>query len=138
MPEEILRGGCSCGEIRYEIARTNTKLVVCHCTSCQKQSTSAYGLTMIVPSADVSLTLGTPKKWTRTTDSGNIQDTFLCGTCGTRIWHGNKDTDKMLKVRADALDTPVDVSEAVHIWTNRKLPGIEIPEGAKSFPQNPS
>ena len=138
MSEEVLCGGCSCGEIRYEIAPTNSRLVVCHCTSCQKQSASAYGLTMIVPSAAVSLTSGTPKKWTRTTDSGNIQDTFLCGTCGTRIWHGNKHTDEMLKVRAGALDTPVDVSEAVHIWTNSKLPGIEVPEGAKSFPQNPS
>ena len=45
MSEEVLYGGCSCGEIRYEIAPANSRLVVCYCTSCQKQSASAYGLT---------------------------------------------------------------------------------------------
>jgi len=138
MSDKTLHGGCSCGEVRYEIAPCESKLIVCHCTSCQKQSASAFGLTLLVPSTAVTLTAGTPKKWTRTTDSGNIQDTFLCATCGTRVWHGNKDNDDMLKVRAGALDTPVDVASAVHIWTASKLPGIVIPQDAKSCPGNPA
>ena len=138
MTQETLVGGCNCGQVRYEIKPTTPKLVVCHCTSCQKQSASAFGMAMIVPSADVELTAGELKKWTRTADSGNIQDTFFCGNCGTRIWHGDKDKEDMLKVRVGALDTPVDISQAIHIWTDSKLPGVFLPEGVKSFPQNPA
>jgi len=137
MSDAKLLGGCSCGEIRYELDPTNAKLAVCHCIGCQKQSASAFGMSLIMPSGDVTLTAGTLKKWTRTTDSGNIQDTYMCGTCGTRIWHGNQETESILKVRAGALDTPVDVASAVHIWTESKLPGVEIPVGSKSFLQNP-
>ena len=137
MSDETLKGGCNCGQVRYEIKPTSTKLVVCHCTSCQKQSASAFGMAMIVPSDDVELTAGKLKKWTRTADSGNLQDVFFCENCGTRIWHGNKENEASLKVRVGALDTPVDISQAVHIWTASKLPGVVLPDGVKSFPQNP-
>lgn len=137
MTETTLEGGCHCGDVRYEIKPADSKLVVCHCTGCQKQSSSAFGLTMIVPSDAVSVLGGDLKMWTRTTDSGNIQDTFHCSTCGSRIFHGNKDKEDSVKVRVGTLDTSVDIATAVHIWTDSKLPGVVVPEGVKSFPQNP-
>ena len=137
MTSETLQGGCHCGDIRYEIDPSNAKTVICHCTGCQKQSASAFGLVLLMPSSQLTLIQGSPKQWTRTTDSGNIQDTFLCGTCGTRVWHGNPATEDTIKLRAGALDTPVDVSHAIHLWTRSKLPGVVIPEGARSFEQAP-
>lgn len=94
-------------------------------------------MSLIVPSSEVELTQGDLKQWTRTTDSGNQQDTFLCGTCGSRIWHGNKENEDSIKVRAGTLDESVDVSQGTHIWTDSKLPGVIIPDGATSFAQNP-
>ena len=35
------------------------------------------------------------------------------------------------------MDTPPDLSHAVHIWTARKLPGIQIPEGAEQHLGDP-
>lgn len=137
MTEKTLVGGCHCGAVRYQINPTTSKLFVCHCTGCQKQSSSAFGMSLIVPSVDVALTQGELKQWTRTTDSGNVQDTFLCGTCGSRIWHGNKDKEDSIKVRAGTLDESVDLAQGTHIWTDSKLPGVAIPEGVTSFAQNP-
>lgn len=137
MTQETLHGRCNCGDVQYDIKPSDTKLVVCHCTGCQQQSSSAFGLTMIAPSSAVDHTHGGLRKWTRTTDSGNIQDTFHCATCGSRIFHGNKDKEDSVKVRVGTLDTPVDLATAVHIWTDSKLPGVILPEGVKSFAKNP-
>jgi len=40
-----------------------------------------------------------------------------------------------LNVKAGSLDEPVDLANAVHIWTSSKLPGLAIPDGALCYPQ---
>ncbi len=39
-------GGCPCGAIRYRLLRALVALYSCHCKDCQKQSSSAFGLSM--------------------------------------------------------------------------------------------
>ena len=41
-------GGCQCGTIRYKIRGEPWAIYACHCTECQRQSTSAFGLSMPV------------------------------------------------------------------------------------------
>ena len=41
-------GGCQCGSIRYRIKQEANMLYACHCRDCQKQSGSAFGLSLIV------------------------------------------------------------------------------------------
>ncbi|PIE13974.1 MAG: hypothetical protein CSA68_11190 [Rhodobacterales bacterium] len=72
MHSRKMSGGCQCGDIRYEINPKAAKMIVCHCTSCQKQSASAFGLVYIIPGKDVTLLRGMLKKWVRTTDSGHL------------------------------------------------------------------
>ncbi len=62
----------------------------------------------------------------------------MCPTCGTRIWHGDPEKEDTIKLRAGTLDAPVDITNAVHIWTQSKLPGVIIPAGAKTFEQAPN
>ena len=45
----IRTGGCQCGALRYESAGEPIALYVCHCRECQKQSASAFGISVIVP-----------------------------------------------------------------------------------------
>ena len=63
-------GGCQCGAVRYRITGEPIALYVCHCRECQKQSASAFGLSLEVPRAALRLTSGTPRRWTRMSDSG--------------------------------------------------------------------
>ena len=39
-------GGCQCGAIRYRLLRAPVALCSCHCKHCQKQSSSAFGLSI--------------------------------------------------------------------------------------------
>ena len=49
MPEagSVQTGGCQCGAVRYEVTGPPIKLYVCHCTECQRQSGSAFGMSFI-------------------------------------------------------------------------------------------
>ncbi|MEZ5789356.1 MAG: aldehyde-activating protein [Nitratireductor sp.] len=39
-------GGCQCGQVRYQINAYPLTLYGCHCSECQKQSSSVYGLSL--------------------------------------------------------------------------------------------
>jgi hypothetical protein len=128
-------GGCQCGEVRYESAGEPIALYACHCRECQKQSASAFGTSLAVPREGFRVTGGTPKFWTRDADSGRRLRCAFCPTCGSRLWHEPEGGSTRINIKAGSLDEPVDMSTAIHIWTSRKLPGIEIPPGAKQFPR---
>jgi hypothetical protein len=131
-------GGCQCGAVRYRITGEPIALYVCHCRECQKQSASAFGLSLEVARTALRLTRGTPRRWTRGTDSGRRLACFFCPGCGSRLWHEAADgIAETLTIKAGSLDEPVDLSPAIHIWTARKLTGVLIPEHARQFPGEP-
>ena len=39
-----LKGGCMCGAVRYEITCEPTRVYACHCTDCQRATTSAFSI----------------------------------------------------------------------------------------------
>ena len=42
-----------------------------------------------------------------------------------------------LSVKGGSLDEPVDLRDAIHIWTSRKLAGVVIPDDVRQFPEEP-
>ena len=36
-------------------------------------------------------------------------------------------------IKGGSLDQPIDLSNAIHVWVKRKLPGIILPDHAKQF-----
>jgi hypothetical protein len=132
-----LAGGCQCGAVRYAVSGDRRQLYVCHCRECQKQSASAFGISLDVPRAGLSLVRGTPKFWSRATDSGHTLKCTFCPECGSRLWHeGDRAVDRV-SIKGGSLDEPVDLRLAIHIWTQRKLPGVLIPPRATQFPAEP-
>jgi hypothetical protein len=132
----VLTGGCQCGAVRYEIDAKPLDIYVCHCRECRKQSASAFGISVIMPAKAFVLKQGRVKTWSRPTDSGGVLDCTFCEVCGSRISHtdGREDT---ISVKGGSLDEPPDLTAASHIWTQRKLPGVVIPDGAVQWPGEP-
>ena len=46
---EFREGGCQCAKVRYRVDGQPVAVGVCHCTECQRQSGSAFGMSFIVP-----------------------------------------------------------------------------------------
>jgi hypothetical protein len=133
----VLTGGCQCGQARYEVTSEPTEIYVCHCTECRKQSASAFGISVDFPRASLRLTQGGVASWTRAADSGRRRECFFCPVCGSRLWHAMPDSDADISVKGGSLDAPPDLTNAVHIWTSRKLAGVIIPANARQYPREP-
>jgi len=41
-------GGCQCGAIRYEITEAPQLVYTCHCTDCQRLTSSAFSMAIVV------------------------------------------------------------------------------------------
>ena len=81
-------GGCQCGAIRYRLLRAPAALYACHCRDCQKQSSSAFGLSMWVERDAVEFTGGRAAHLPHPrAGTGAEKLCAFCGECGTRLWH---------------------------------------------------
>jgi hypothetical protein len=137
MSDGVLTGGCQCGAVGYAISAAPLRLIACHCRECQKQSASAFGMSLIVRRTALALTQGETRTWSRKADSGNTVNCVFCVACGTRLWHAKEGFD-YVSIKGGSLDEPLDFSNAVHCWTWRKLSGVVIPPGARQFPGEPA
>jgi hypothetical protein len=137
MSETLMTGGCQCSAARYAISAAPLRLFACHCRECQKQSASAFGMSLIVRRAAVTLTQGETRTWPRKADSGRTVSCVFCVACGTRLWHARKGSD-VVSIKGGSLDAPLDFASAIHCWTSRKLPGVVIPPAARQFPEEPA
>jgi hypothetical protein len=134
----VRTGGCQCSAVRYESSGAPLALYVCHCQECRRQSASAFGMSLEVPHAGLRLMRGDPRYWTRSADSGRRVKCAFCPGCGSRLWHESGDgPSETVTIKAGSLDEPADMTDAIHIWTSRKLPGVVIPDDARQFPQEP-
>ncbi|KAF3403410.1 hypothetical protein DPV78_004180 [Talaromyces pinophilus] len=83
---------CQCGTVTFPASLPKPLAVyICHCTECQKQSASAFGITAMFPAEgmwplpkDMQPFLG---KWVREADSGNTLECYFCKCCGVRVLH---------------------------------------------------
>ena len=80
----VMEGGCQCGAVRYRIEGDPVSLIACHCKECQRQSGSAFGMSLVVRTTDFKLT-GDVKIYRRPSDSGKHVNCAFCPECGTRI-----------------------------------------------------
>lgn len=131
-----MTGRCQCGGVAYEIAGAPLEIYVCHCEECRRQSSSAFGISVVVPAAELSVLRGTLKSWWRPTASGRSLECRFCPDCGSRLFHGSPG-EGLVYVKGGSFDEPPDLTAAVHIWTARKLAGVVIPPDAVQFPGEP-
>ena len=124
-------GGCQCGTVRYRLAGEPLGLAVCHCTDCQRQSGSAFGMSLLLPSESFRLLSGALRTFTVRCDSGRTKFCAFCPSCGTRIYH--QIIDAVLSVKPGTLDDTSWLSPAAHYWTKSKQPWVPVPDGAQCF-----
>lgn len=132
---EKLVGGCQCGELRYEVEGPPLAVAVCHCGDCQKQSGSAFGMSMVVRREAFRWTAGTPSSYATKADSGADKECVFCRSCGTRIYNSVRPTT--LNVKPGTLDDTSRLEPSLQVWLSRKQPWVPLAEGIPSFEGNP-
>lgn len=118
-------GGCQCGRVRYRIEGDPVVLAVCHCRECQRQSGSAFGMSLIVKREAFHVT-GEAKAFRRIAESGNVIDCFFCPECGVRVYHEPHAMPRTYNVKAGTLDDTSGLQPEVQVWTKSKQSWLEL------------
>src|SRR5262245_11006319 len=122
-------GGCQCGGVRYRVEGEPLALAVCHCTECQRQTGSAFGMSLALPASGFQLLSGELKTFSVRCDSGRTKQCAFCPACGTRIYH--QVAASALSLKPGTLDDTSWLRPKSHYWTKRRQPWVVIPEGAR-------
>lgn len=132
------RGGCQCGAVRYQISEEPLALYVCHCTNCQHQSASAFGMSLKVKSTSARFTKGTLKTFQLAGDSGQPKTGAFCPDCGTRLYHSAGPTAPSMTIKHGTLDDKYAFKPTAHIWMRSKQPWVSVPDGMPQFEKGPT
>jgi hypothetical protein len=129
-------GGCQCRAIRYEISAAPQLVYTCHCTDCQRLTSSAFSLGMVLSEKAFQLSGVEPRRLQRTADSGRVNTWLVCPECGS--WVCGTPRDGVVRVRAGTLDDTSWLRPTRHVWTRSKQNWIALPEGDQVFETQPS
>jgi hypothetical protein len=124
-------GGCQCGKVRYEITEEPQLVYTCHCSDCQRLTSSAFSLGVVVPEQGFRLMGLELRGLQRTADSGRVNTRLVCPECGS--WICGLPRDGVVRVRGGTLDDTSWLRPTRHIWTRRKQPWVALPEGDEVF-----
>ena len=112
-------GGCRCGRARFRLTKGPLLTMACHCTGCQKMSSSAYSLSAAIPADGFEVTAGE-------TVIGGLHNEesqhHFCGWCMTWIFTRPKRLGWMVNLRPTMLDDTSGIAPFVETWTSEKLP----------------
>lgn len=130
-------GRCQCGAVRYRLTSEPLTLFACHCTDCQRQSSSAFGMALWMRRADVELLSGELKEWVRELPSGRRMACRFCPDCGTRLFHQVLGQEEAMSIKPGTLEDTRWLRPAGHIWTASRQPWVRLDEDSLQYPGNP-
>ena len=135
---ETFEGQCQCGEVKYRVVGTAVTLFACHCTECQRQSSSAFGMALWVRDADVQLMSGELKEWIRHTPARRSMACSFCPSCGTRLFHKLLGQSQFMSIKPGTLNNTRRLEPVGHIWTKSKQAWVDIGATTLQYPDNPA
>tara|TARA_R110002020_G_scaffold154610_7_gene334619 strand:- start:3426 stop:3926 length:501 start_codon:yes stop_codon:yes gene_type:complete len=120
LPPLPLTGGCQCGRIRYRLTARPLVFYLCHCTECQRHTSSAFGESLRFDRTALEVTGGL-SVFRRLSDRGSVREGWFCPDCGVRIWHGTEGSAQ-INIKAGTLDDTSWLVPAGHIWMRSRQP----------------
>ncbi|MFT5042985.1 MAG: hypothetical protein ACI8TX_003982 [Hyphomicrobiaceae bacterium] len=130
------RGRCLCNAVEYSLTEDPVTVYICHCTDCQRQTASAFAMTMMVRSDALDLVRGEPEHYAVEMSDGRIKEADFCSRCSTRLW-GPFGVDRLTVLEPGSLDETSWFRPVGHIWLRSAQPWVAIPDGDLKFKKDP-
>jgi len=113
-----IEGGCRCGRVRLRVSKPPLLTMACHCTGCQRMSSSAFSLSAAIPTEGFAVTQGEPV-------IGGLHGAaqhYFCSYCMSWLFTKPEGMDWFVNLRPTMLDDPAEFAPFVETWTSEKLP----------------
>ena len=101
MADQVMAGGCACGQVRFHANIGDDEAYLCHCRMCQRATGSVSSAFKNVKQADVTWASG--PDWY---DSSPIARRPFCSACGTSLGFAFKEDSENIDLTVAAFDDP--------------------------------
>ena len=132
----MLRGGCLCGAIRYEINGPIGSALYCHCSMCRKWHGTAFRTRLAVPRTSFRFVQGEDLLVQYRSSADTIK-TF-CRTCGSPMVNSWDPDPDNYGLAMGTLDDDPGVRPSYHIFVGSKAPWYDITDNLPQFDTFPA
>lgn len=122
-------GGCQCGSVSYVVTAEPMRVSACHCKECQRQSGSAFAMSMLLKKDSLTVT-GRTKQFTR---SGNEVTGVFCPECGVRIYRALQSAPDVLALKPGTLDETSWLRPSSFIWMKSAQGWVPVPDDVEAI-----
>lgn len=139
MENSVHKGGCLCGEVRYQVCAEPVRTTICHCRFCQRFTGGAFLVEPIFRREDVEFVAarGIERYRHRSDESGKSVIVNFCRRCGSAVHLAFERFPDVLGVCAGTFDDPnwFDRSSGNcrHIFTRSAMKGVVLPAGIEIY-----
>ncbi len=116
-------GRCRCDRVRLRVTQPPIMATACHCTGCQRMSSSAFSLNLMLPAAGLQILTGEPVVGGLHGPSKHL----FCGHCMTWMFTRPEGMDQLVNLRPSMLDDHSWFEPFVETYTGEKLPWARTP-----------
>jgi hypothetical protein len=116
-------GGCRCGKVRLRVTLPPLLTMACHCTGCQRMSSSAFSLSIAIPTPGFQVLAG------EVVVGGLREGTrhMFCASCLTWMFTHPEGMDAFVNLRATMLDDTSWYVPYIETYTSEALPWARTP-----------
>ena len=122
MADRILRGGCLCAAVEYEVEDAFRYALNCHCSRCRRTTGAAYKPLAGIDTDRLRVTRGEDRTMHY---GGDITYDVHCGTCGSLLYSVVRDGE-FVHVSMGTLHDAPSIRPTAHIFVGSKAPWHEI------------
>ncbi len=115
---QILKGGCQCGAVRFEVAGPLGTASICHCRMCQKAFGNFFAPLVSISEGALTWTKVEPARF----QSSNFVQRGFCSACGTPLTYEAPDG---LAVAIGAFDHPEAIEPEIQYGSEGRIPYLD-------------
>ena len=119
-------GGCNCGAVRFRLDGEPNRVGVCHCTTCRKETGSAFMVFAVWPRSQFSVR-GETRHW---------DNRHFCPRCGSSLFEASEQNPEV-EIKLGALDAaPSNLAPTYETWIKRREQWLRSISNAGQFAEN--
>ena len=124
MTNDIHRGGCLCGAVRYGVVGPLRNVIYCHCVQCRRTSGHFVAATSCARD-DLVMQEERGLSWYASSDTAKRG---FCDQCGSSLFWDAAHRDAM-GIMAGTLDTPTHITATHHIFVEDASDYYDLNDG---------
>ena len=132
-PKLPVEGGCRCGQVRIKVRSPPLLTMACHCTGCQKMTSSAYSLSAAITAEGFEVIRGEPV----VCGLHGASRHYFCPRCMSWMFTRPEGVDWFVNVRPTMLDETAWFEPFIETWTSEKLAWVQ-PVATHGYPELPA